>query len=391
MKKSTQMKKRVWCELPDALLERLLPLLPVPSLLRFRCVCKSWNSYILSSDFLHLCSSPSASAAPASCSNNGDLHRPESSSSYLLLSTWSSNYPLLAFNPSRQTWHLPSLDFLLKQRGLALAASTSGLSVVAAAGGLLCFSDGGSLLVVCNPVTKTMRQIECREQEGRGERMLTDVVMASMKYDEEERSYELMMVGTSEREEGGQVTCVYESKRHVWRREKQREALVFESSGVFMGGDFYVLTSLPMKLMVFSREAATWREHGAGLPAAGVQYPCLVESGGRLLLLAAVGDEEQDELSRYCVWRMEGLAWEEVARMPDAIFQQIGVKEYGFQGLSCVALQQGSIYMTSSEGCLILDTPALVWDWLPQSPILGGLFACIKDIYSMHPSLDNVT
>ncbi|KAI5058832.1 hypothetical protein GOP47_0027002 [Adiantum capillus-veneris] len=388
MKKSTQMKKRVWCELPDALLERLLPLLPVSSLLRFRCVCKSWNSYIFSSDFLQLCSSSSSpSPAPASCSH-GALHRPDSNS-YLLLSTWSSDYPLLAFNPSRQTWHLPSLDFLRKPPKLAMTAASSALSVVAAAGGLLCLSDGGSKLVVCNPVTKTMREIECRveEQEERGGRMLTDVVMASMRYEDEERSYELVLVGRCEGDEGRQVTCVYESRRHVWRREKQREALFFESSGVFLGSDFYVLTSVPLKLMVFSTQTGRWREHGAEVPA-GVKYPCLVEIGGRLLLLAAVGEVEGD-LKRYSVWRLEGLGWEEEASMPDSIFQQIGVKD-GFEGLSCVSLKQ-SVYMTSSEGCLLWDPALLSWDWLPQSPILGGLFACIKDIYSMHPSLDNVT
>ncbi|KAH7284918.1 hypothetical protein KP509_33G002400 [Ceratopteris richardii] len=398
MSKRTQLSKRIWCELPDALLERLLPLLPVSSLLRFRCVCKSWNSYILSSHFLRICSTArSVPPSPDAVSR----HRSDSNS-YLLISTWSPDYPLLAYNPAHQTWHLPSIDFVSKEPELL-----SHYSLVAAAGGLLCVRESSGKLVVCNPVTKAMTGIGIDIEDGHGSDSAALVIsLASMMYDDLSRSFKVAVVCSCQGDASKQVTCVYDSRRNSWTREKQAEDIFFESAGAFNGNDLFVVVDFPKSLMVMDATTATWRAHAAGVPAA-VKYPSLVVVDGALVLLGALGiDEnhtESDRVNAYVVWRLtvEGV-WEEVGRMPRAMFNQIGSND-GFEGLSCVALDQG-IYMVSSEGSVLFDMRAAVagrqdttsscddlhWSFLPQSAILSGLFACIKDVYSMRPSLDTL-
>ena len=82
------------------------------------------------------------------------------------------------------------------------------------------------------------------------------------------------------------------------------ESFFFESNGVFLGNDFFAVNSFPLKLLAFNTATGTWRDYPAELPA-GVRHPSLVQSCGRLLLLAAVESSDGEEVVGYKVWRLE--------------------------------------------------------------------------------------
>ena len=156
------MKKRVFCNLLDALLERTLATLPV-FFAQISMRSKAWNRIILSSDFLKQCT-----------------NRPYKNSAYILLLTWDKEYPLLAFNPVLERWHVPSLELL-----------NDDFSLVAAAGGILCLSDGVSF-VLCNLITKASRKITCQPKGHH----ITNTLLTNMRINEATRSFQLLVVGS---------------------------------------------------------------------------------------------------------------------------------------------------------------------------------------------------
>lgn len=354
------MKKRVWCNLPDALLERTLATLPVSSLLRFRCVCKAWNGFILSSDFLKQCT-----------------NRAYENRAYILLSTWDKEYPLLAFDPALERWHVPSLELL-----------NDDFSLVAAAGGILCLSDGVGF-VLCNPITKASRKISCQPKGHH----ITNTLLTNMRINEATRSFQLLVVGSTDH--CRLVTYFYDSLEQAWKfGSKHDEVLFFESNGIFHGEVFFIICSFPLKLMSFDTRTASWSEAPAALPE-GVQTPYLVVCCGQLILLGLVGDchEEpvQNKLNRFQLWQLneETQMWEELASIPESHLRKILDSEEHFEGFSCVALGN-LIYMSSNHACVIYDAALKSWRWLPDSSVLSARQVCIRDVYALEPTLDSL-
>jgi hypothetical protein len=142
---SSTMDADLWCNFPDILIEDILPRLPLPSLFRFRTVCKAWNALIQEPRFLTACGRSAASNAnwgnswfyfsASECSNDGLTFDPE--------------------GPGK--WYkIPKLF-----GGLL---GHDGFSLCAAHGGLACFiskfdARGYMTLAVCNPLTNSWRTL----------------------------------------------------------------------------------------------------------------------------------------------------------------------------------------------------------------------------------------
>ena len=115
---------------------------------------------------------------------------------------------------------------------------------------------------------------------------------------------------------------------------------------------------------------------GEGLCAGLLGSNREVESGARIVA--------------FKLWKLdeEVNSWIETASVPDEMLSKI-LKSGCFEGFSCVA-QRDMVYLSSSEGCIVYDSSSQTWRWLPQSQVLLDLHACIKDVYALEPTLDNV-
>ncbi|CAM6127508.1 unnamed protein product [Calypogeia fissa] len=126
----------VWKLLPDDLQERVLEKLPVPSLVRFRTVCKRWNSVILSTGFHFTKKDCRRKCVPL---------------------YFHEDAPITVFNKRKNSWQQISFSFL--ETPLKM------LSLLVSVGGLLCFKTGiAGELLICNPVKRQSRrlQVPCR-------------------------------------------------------------------------------------------------------------------------------------------------------------------------------------------------------------------------------------
>lgn len=136
----------MWGTLPSDLIDRILARLPLPCLLRYRAVCRTWNRTLL----------PGGAADP---DRGGFLavyaqvppHKP-------WLFTWDSwiEDDSHAYNPRLDRWHRIPLRFIPHEH------VKRPLHIVGAVGGLLFFEYFARLyiaLCVCNPVTKAWRKL----------------------------------------------------------------------------------------------------------------------------------------------------------------------------------------------------------------------------------------
>lgn len=128
---------RQWSDLPEDLIEKVLSRLPLPSILKLRSTCRTWNALVIARNLLTLCNGGDASPTPCLLGTSPDCEK------------------FVGYNPASKTWYNLFLAFpvpLLRQ-GLYLAAS---------AGGLLCFAatiEQAAAFFVCNPTTRSWRQL----------------------------------------------------------------------------------------------------------------------------------------------------------------------------------------------------------------------------------------
>ncbi|KAJ0082534.1 hypothetical protein Patl1_12153 [Pistacia atlantica] len=148
---SPWMDARIWCKLPQRLLDRVLAFLPPPAFFRARAVCKRWYGLLFSNSFLELYIQVSPQhhwflffkhktaksffyRSNTSGGGNGDDNRATTLEGYL-------------FDPHEIAWYRVSFAFL-----------PSGFSPACSSGGLICWvSDeaGAKSLILCVKVSRT--------------------------------------------------------------------------------------------------------------------------------------------------------------------------------------------------------------------------------------------
>lgn len=122
--------------LPDELVDKVLGRLPLTSVLRFRCVCRRWQSRLSPEGWCTIfprTAPPTWTASPA------------------LFTSGNGRRQCAFYDLSLHKWSCIVLDFLPNPACHLLAAS----------GGLLClcFSGMNSSLFICNPLTKSWRAL----------------------------------------------------------------------------------------------------------------------------------------------------------------------------------------------------------------------------------------
>ncbi|KAK6160412.1 hypothetical protein DH2020_003793 [Rehmannia glutinosa] len=132
------MEQHIWKEFPEDLFEAVIARLPIATFFRFRSVCRKWNSLLTSQSFSQQCA------------------QVNHSQSWFYTITHENVNTGAMYDPSSKKWHHPTVP-ALPTKLIVLP--------VASAGGLICFLDiGHRSFYVCNPLTRSFKELPARSQ-----------------------------------------------------------------------------------------------------------------------------------------------------------------------------------------------------------------------------------
>ncbi|MCO5549185.1 hypothetical protein L7F22_002651 [Adiantum nelumboides] len=395
---------KIWSSLPEDIIEKVLAWVPLTSVLRFRAVCRRWNSVLLSGRFL-------------SSHSKSSLHRQPC---FLLCTIGQVS---CTYDPSLGKW-------------LTLLKPTSpGASVVASTGSLLCLGNQVTecrVLSVCNPITRSLRHLPAMSKL----RLIHKVTMVE---DRNTNSYTIVVAG----EDGlpmpnphnfNLITEVFNSRCNAWHAAEDPlpEANFGSDPGVWFQGSFYCLTELPYGIVRFCPEEGVWRKVSVVMPSS-LSVPSLVTAKNRMMMVgrckvdvqtgAAITirlwelvqrrkemSKQEDDITFHHEeqegagvvvnsWKENATVvhgdyeWTEVMEMPRSVSNEFLAPLASYSPFVCVGVGS-SIFMTThlSPKVLVLDlgtgTSANCWSWLPQDP----LFPIHRDFhllgFSFEPRFD---
>ncbi|XP_024386728.1 F-box/kelch-repeat protein At5g15710 [Physcomitrium patens] len=333
-RKGSVLDAKIWNKLPEELLERVLLYVPLKSLVRFRCVCKKWNIYVLEDTFT-------------------DLREQVSPQRPWIVMT-STRDSMFAYDSGLGTWHDVPIPF-----------NAYSLHVVAAAGGLLCFSNAWfhwPIMFVCNPMTQKWRQLP---------RMNTWMISTvGMAYDDATATFTVLVCGRLE--DHIMITEVYDSKSDVWTLSGTPFSARKYGGDISLwcDGIFYCLTYpfSTLCLLSYDLSQGTWCEVPIRMPSP-IMSPALVESRGTLLL---VGGLEEQELFGIQIWKLDTVKqeWQELERMPLQLCKEFEAKMVPSKPLSCFGTGDSiflSIPTNDYMPALMYDLQRRTWNWWPVS------------------------
>ncbi|XP_024543816.1 protein UNUSUAL FLORAL ORGANS [Selaginella moellendorffii] len=340
------LEERLWSQLPEKLVDRVLAMLPLPSFFRLRVVCKRWYSLLFSDSFLEL----SSRVAPSR--HCFLLFRP---------GVWSQGF---LFDPGERSWHLLPLGFLPSQ--IAVVSSSQGL--------LCCMSEmaGYKTVVMCNPLTRACIQLPLTLKER-------FVPTVGLVVDRHTRGYKLLVAGDdliSPFAVKNLSSEVFDSSIQCWRMAGALPRLCNLESAktTFANGCFYCMNYSPFGVLAYDVESGTWNKIQAPMRRF-LRTPNLVECRGRLVMVAAVEKNRLNVPKSIRIWGLQHpkSVWIELERMPQALYEE-------FMRISCerafYCIGHGNYILLTIQECsevLMYDFYEKLWRWLPRCPFLGEI------------------
>ncbi|KAH7300069.1 hypothetical protein KP509_24G043700 [Ceratopteris richardii] len=273
----------IWSCLPEDILEKVLAWLPLTSVLRFRVVCRRWNTLLLSESFLSSHSRSSMRRQPC-----------------FLLCTIGQF--ACSYDPSLGKW-------------LTLLKPTSpGASVITSTRSLFCLGNQVAecrVLCVCNPITRRLRRLPPMHKL----RLIHKIAMLE---DRRTKSYSIVVAGEDALPMPNPhafrlITEVFDSRSYSWRgaADPPPSATFGSDPGVWFKGAFYCLTELPYGLVRFSLQEGTWEEVRVSMPPF-LSVPSLVTTRNRLMMIARcestrdypLQGEKDEAATRVRIWEL---------------------------------------------------------------------------------------
>ncbi|KAJ0975924.1 hypothetical protein J5N97_017889 [Dioscorea zingiberensis] len=359
---SLPMDPRIWRNLPQGLLDRVLAFLPPPSFFRARAVCKRWYSLLFSDSFLesHLLLSP-------------PLHwflffthptTTNTTTTTTVTTTISSpSSTAFLFNPDDNTWYRLSFSTLIPPN----------FSPAASSGGLLCWisNDAGlKTLILCNPLSKLVSHLPPTPRP----RLFPSVGLTVG-----DSSFSAVIAGddlispfavknlTAETFHADGLTGFYSP----WATASSLPRLCNLESGLmlFVSGRFYCMNYSPFSVLSYDVAGNDWSKIQAPMRRF-LRCPSLVEFSGRLVLVAAVEKSKLNVPRSLRLWLLQpcGRAWAELDRMPSEVYRQFSEAEAG-HGFECVGHGHFlAITIKATSDILLFDSRRKVWWWAPPCP-----------------------
>lgn len=319
------MDSRIWSKLPQRLLDRVIAFLPPPAFFRARSVCKRWYALLFSSSFLELYVqiSPrfhwflffknkplkSCTIYRNNTSTGGSGNR-SSCEGYL-------------FDPYGIAWHRLSLDLV-----------PSGFSPASSSGGLVCWVSneaGSKNLILCNPLqvgslTQLPPTLRPRLFPSIGLTVSPTSIDVSIAGDDLISPYAVKNLSTESFhiDAGGFYS--------IWGTTSSLPRLCSLESGqmVYVDAKFYCMNYSPFSVLAYEIAANNWYKIQAPMRRF-LRSPSLVESRGKLILIAAVEKSKLNVPKSLRLWGLQGCGttWVEIERMPLQLYMQFEEVEGG--------------------------------------------------------------
>eukprot|EP01018_Ginkgo_biloba_P028649 Gb_34634 [translate_table: standard] len=347
----------LWSLLPEDLMDRILACLPLSNLLQLRCVCKRWNSLILSKKFQRSQREISAS-------------RP----SFLLCTMGRT---ACSYDPWMNKWHS------------IVRPAMAGTSVVAVGGSLLCMGNQVSeckILSICNPITKSVKQLPQMLQ-------VSLIHKVSMIADRWNYSYKIMVSGENGLPTKNPYTYelfteVFDSTTNSWRMcgSPLSDIMFGTDPGVWCSGRFYCITELPYGIVVFDLRTEYWNDVPVLMPAF-LKSPSLAECSGRLLMVGRVADKCRG--GGIIIWELHHREWVEIRRMPEDLHTEFMASLAFYSPFVCSGVGN-EIYITThlNPNIVVYDLCNHTWRWLPADPLFPNKRDSHLLGFCFQPSLD---
>ncbi|XP_065858788.1 protein UNUSUAL FLORAL ORGANS-like [Euphorbia lathyris] len=361
------MDSRIWRKLPQKLLERVIAFLPPPAFFRARAVCKRWYSLLFSNHFLQLYIHISPRRPWFLFFKHKTLKSYIYSSNTNALNR--TNFQGYLFDPYDFVWYQTSFPQI-----------PSGFSPAASSGGLICWvSDdaGPKSLLLSNPliggsVSQLPLTLRPRLFPSIGLVVGLSSIDISVAGDDLISQYAVKNISTESFhiDAGGFYS--------LWGTTSSLPRLCSLESGemIFAGGKFYCMNYNPYSVLAYEITSNKWLKIQAPMRRF-LRSPSLVESEGKLILVAAVKKSKLNVPKTLRLWSLQscGRSWAEIERMPQQLYVQFSEVEDG-KGFNCVGHGEFIIIIIrESDKCLLFDICRKRWEWIPPCPYVHGSFS----------------
>ncbi|XP_076926274.1 protein UNUSUAL FLORAL ORGANS-like [Bidens hawaiensis] len=368
------MDPRIWTRLPQRLIDRVIAFLPPPAFFRARSVCKRWYSLLFSHNFLQMYlqinPKPYFFIFFKQKPTNPKTTTTTTTTVFKHGNTSAATVPEegYIFDPETLSWH--RLTFPLIPSGFSPACSS---------GGLVCWmSDeaGSKGLLLSNPlfpslVTPIPSTLRPRLYPSVGLTITNSSIDVMVAGDDMISPYAVKNLTTESFhiDLGGFYS--------IWGTTSSLPRLCSLESGrmVYVPGKFYCMNYSPFSVLGYDVGRNEWCKIQAPMRRF-LRSPSLVESRGKLVLIAAVEKSKLNVPKSLRMWALQscGTTWVEIERMPQQLYAQFAELEGG-RGFSCVGNGEFVVVMvtgTASEKALLFDFVKKRWVWVPRCPYVGG-------------------
>ena len=366
------MDTRIWSKLPQRLLDRVLAFLPPPAFFRARSVCKRWYALLFSDAFLELYLQVSPrhhwflffkhknlkSYIYRNSTSGGGVGGDQQGDDNVNFRAPCEGY---LFDPYDITWY--RLSFALVPPGFSPASSS---------GGLVCWvSDeaGPKGLILCNPILGSLTQmpptLRPRLFPSIGLTVSPSSIDVTVAGDDMISPFAVKnLTAENFHIDGGGFFS-------IWGTTSSLPRLCSLESGrmVYVGGKFYCMNFSPFSVLAHDVAGNIWCKIQAPMRRF-LRSPNLVESKGKLLLVAAVEKSKLNVPKSFRLWSLQscGTTWVEVERMPQQLYVQFAELECG-NGFDCVGHGEFIVIMIrGSDKALLFDICRKMWQWIPPCP-----------------------
>ncbi|KAL5578283.1 hypothetical protein UlMin_019982 [Ulmus minor] len=364
------MDSRIWSKLPQRLLDRVIAFLPPPAFFRARCVCKRWYGLLFSNSFLELYLQISPSrhwflffkqkslkSFVYRNNNGGNGDNGATCEGYL-------------FDPYEIQWY--RLFFALLPSGFSPASSSGGLVIwVSNEAGTKSLILNNPILGSLTPLPPTLRS---RLFPSIGLAVTPTSIDVTVAGDDLISPYAVKNLTAENFHIDG--SGFYS----IWGTSSSLPRLCSFENGkmVNVEGKFYSMNYNPFSVLAHDIISNSWWKIQAPMRRF-LRSPSLVESKGKLLLVAAVEKSQLNVPKSLRLWSLQtcGTMWVEVERMPQQLYVQFSELENG-NGFRCVS--HGEFVVISIAGldkALLFDMSRKRWQWLPPCPYIHG--GCEED------------
>ncbi|KAK9067445.1 hypothetical protein SSX86_014774 [Deinandra increscens subsp. villosa] len=368
------MDTRIWSRLPQRLIDRVIAFLPPPAFFRARSVCKRWYSLLFSHTFLQMYLQINPKPYFFIFFKQKTTNNPKTTSTTTIFkhntTATAATVPEegYIFDPETLSWHR-----------LVFPLIPSGFSPTCSSGGLVCWvSDeaGSKGLLLSNPLFPSLisplpSTLRPRLFPSVGLTITNSSIDVMVAGDDMISPYAVKNLTTESFhiDLGGFYS--------IWGTTSSLPRLCSLESGkmIHVEGKFYCMNYSPFSVLAYDMNRNEWSKIQAPMRRF-LRSPSLVETNGKLVLIAAVEKSKLNVPKSLRMWALQscGTTWVEIERMPQQLYLQFAELEGG-RGFSCVGNGSFVVVMitgTAGEKGLLFDFTRKRWVWVPRCPYVGG-------------------